>query len=157
MRVCLIIGLDNLPTWNYLSNYRVFHLTGATQKVINWCRPIIICLWFINLFRPDVHLGSSTLHSEHFSGGFISPWVLSWEQSCRADILNGLNVSWSFLQTEVKASNCSSWQESASAFKTQNYFANDMCKLWLNRFGSWDTVVKFDANNLYLQNNKRQT
>ena len=36
-------------------------------------------------------------------------------------------------------------------------FANDMCNLWLNRFGSWDKVVKFDANNLYLQNNKRQT
>ena len=36
-------------------------------------------------------------------------------------------------------------------------FANDMYSLWLNRFGSWDKVVKFDANYLYLQNNKRQT
>ena len=38
-----------------------------------------------------------------------------------ADIINGLNVGWSSHQTEVKASDCSSWQESASALKTQKY------------------------------------
>ena len=38
-----------------------------------------------------------------------------------ADIINGLNVGWSSHQTEVKISDCSSWQESAPALKTQKY------------------------------------
>lgn len=95
---------------------------------------------------------------------FTTMFEILWS---RSNMIYGLNVEWSFLQTEVKASDwyfrSSSWQK--SAFKNLKNImlmlrcANDMwlCNLWLNRFGSWDKVVKFDANNLYLQNNKRQT
>ena len=112
------------------------------------------CSWFWDFWIVQKKLCDKS--------GCISPWVLSPQQclKCwRANI---------WIECEMKLSpdgGESKWlifpwlKLTGISIRIQKCwcFSNDMCNLWLNRFGSWDKVVKFDANNLYLQNNKRQT